>query len=369
MHKYVNLLPGDHAPRFQQKNSSNPRYHFDAAAGRNLVLCFMGSSQNPHGRAAVLAALKRRDLFDDVHASFFGVTNDAEDETAKRLATVTPGYRYFWDADFHVSRLYGAWPVEDAENAWVGKWVVTDPTLRITTVIPFRPDGGDIDEALAHVASLPAPGRIAGMDVQAPVIVMDRVFDPDFCRFLIKRYEEQDRQLSGFMRDIDGKTHLIHDGDHKRRRDFMIESDAEITQIQQLMKRRVIPEIEKVHQFVATRMERYLVACYAAEDEAHFRPHRDNTTKGTAHRRFAVSINLNDDFDGGEVCFPEYGPRSFKPSAGSAVIFSCSLLHAVTQVTRGRRYAFLPFLYDDAAAKIREQNYSYLVAQTDQGAA
>jgi hypothetical protein len=29
-------------------------------------------------------------------------------------------------------------------------------------------------------------------------------------------------------------------------------------------------------------------------------------------------------------------------------------------VTHGRRYAFLPFLYDDEAAKIREANNAYL---------
>jgi predicted 2-oxoglutarate/Fe(II)-dependent dioxygenase YbiX len=107
-------------------------------------------------------------------------------------------------------------------------------------------------------------------------------------------------------------------------------------------------------------MERYIVSCYAAEDGAHFRAHRDNTTKGTAHRRFAVSVNLNDDFDGGEVSFPEYGPRSFKAPPGGAVVFSCSLLHAVSKVTRGRRYAFLPFLYDDEAAKLREANNPHL---------
>ena len=73
-----------------------------------------------------------------------------------------------------------------------------------------------------------------------------------------------------------------------------------------------------------------------------------------------MSINLNDDFDGGEVSFPEYGPRSFKPPPGGAVVFSCSLLHAVSQVTRGKRYAFLPFLYDDAAAKVREANNRFL---------
>ena len=42
------------------------------------------------------------------------------------------------------------------------------------------------------------------------------------------------------------------------------------------------------------------------------------------------------------------------------MVFSCSLLHAVSKVTAGERYAFLPFLYDDAAAKIREANIAYL---------
>src|SRR5215207_719208 len=151
--------------------------------------------------------------------------------------------------------------------------------------------------------------------------------------------------------EANGKTVLMTDPEHKKRQDYTVEDKALITQIQQRITRRVTPEIEKVHFFKPTRMERYIVSCYAAEDGGHFRAHRANTTKGTAHRRFAVSINLNADFQGGEVSFPEYGPRSFKPPPGGAVVFSCSLLHAVSKVTRGRRYAFLPFLYDDAAAK------------------
>jgi len=81
-------------------------------------------------------------------------------------------------------------------------------------------------------------------------------------------------------------------------------------------------------------LERYIVSCYAAEDG---RAHRDNTTKGTAHRWFAVSINLNSESEGGEVSFPEYGPRSFKPPPGGAVVFSCSILHGVSKVTSGCR--------------------------------
>jgi predicted 2-oxoglutarate/Fe(II)-dependent dioxygenase YbiX len=62
------------------------------------------------------------------------------------------------------------------------------------------------------------------------------------------------------------------------------------------------------------------------------------------------------------VSFPEYSKRGYKAPPGGAVVFSCSLLHAVSTVTAGRRYAFLPFLYDEAAAKIREANAASLGA-------
>ena len=107
-------------------------------------------------------------------------------------------------------------------------------------------------------------------------------------------------------------------------------------------------------------MERYLIGCYAA-GAGHFRPHRDNTTKGTAHRQFAVTINLNaGDYDGGDLRFPEFGTRTYCAPTGGAIVFSCSLLHEATPVTRGKRYAFLPFLYDEDAAILREQNNPHL---------
>ena len=42
------------------------------------------------------------------------------------------------------------------------------------------------------------------------------------------------------------------------------------------------------------------------------------------------------------------------------MVFGCGLLHEVKPVTQGERFAFLPFLYDDAAAEIRRQNAQYL---------
>src|SRR5215212_7427950 len=163
------------------------------------------------------------------------------------------------------------------------------------------------------------------------------------------------------MRDEGGKTVGIIDYSHKRRMDCEIIDQELIRTTQERIKRRVVPAIRQAYQFNVTRIERHIVACYDAAQGAHFRAHRDNTTLGTAHRRFAVTINLNSaDYDGGEIWFPEFGPKKYKAPSGAAIVFSCSLLHEVPPVTRGKRYAFLPFLYDDAAAQIRERNRKHL---------
>jgi predicted 2-oxoglutarate/Fe(II)-dependent dioxygenase YbiX/peroxiredoxin len=359
--RYVLLTKGDPAPWFKQRSTTNPRYAFDTAAGRYIVLCFFATAADAAGRAAIAAAHARRDLFDDVRACFFGVTVDPADEG--RVREAIPGLRYFLDFDGNVSRRYGALPLDAGTPSPAAArrfWMLLDPTLRVIAVVPFAPGGGERAAFFAMLDKLPPPESFRGIAVQAPVLILPDVFEPEFCAKLIGLYAAHGGEESGFMREVDGKTVKMHDADHKKRKDYVIEDPAVIAETQQRIRRRIVPEILKAHQFQVTRMERYIVACYAAEDGGHFRAHRDNTTKGTAHRRFAVTINLNDAFEGGELSFPEYGPKSFKPPVGGAVVFSCSLLHAASEVTRGTRYAFLPFLYDDAAAKIREQNNPFL---------
>ena len=75
----------------------------------------------------------------------------------------------------------------------------------------------------------------------------------------------------------------------------------------------------------------------------------------------AVSLFLNSgEYEGGFLRFPEYGSALYAAPTGGAVVFGCSMLHEATRVTRGKRYMFLPFLYDDAAALVRQENSKYL---------
>lgn len=193
----------------------------------------------------------------------------------------------------------------------------------------------------------PAPGE--------PLLREDRVpdiFEPALCHRLIA--------CSGFMREVDGLTVGLVDHSHKRRRDCLIEDEGLRRATMQRIHERLVPQIERAFQFRATRMERYIVSCYDASERGMFRAHRDNTTRGTAHRRFALSLFLNDGYEGGQLVFPEYGSALYSAPAGGGVVFSCSILHEALPVTAGRRCMFLPFLYDEAARRVRSANAAFL---------
>ncbi|MBM3524823.1 MAG: redoxin domain-containing protein [Alphaproteobacteria bacterium] len=362
--RYRVLLPGDPAPWFRQRSTSNPRHAFDTSGGRWIVLCFFATAADPLSREALRLLDERRDLFDDTHMSFFGVSLDPQDEAIGRVDQCLPGIRMFWDFDGKASRAYGVVPIDPAPGpASVDAqrlWYVLDPMLRVRAVIPFSAEDGGRAAVAAVLDCLPPVPRYTGLDVHPPILVLPEVFEPAFCRTLVALYERHGGEDSGFMREIDGRTVGLIDYGHKRRTDHTLTDEAMIEETRLRVRRRVVPEILKAHQFEVTRMERYIVACYEAAHRGHFRSHRDNTTKGTAHRRFAVSINLNDDFEGGEISFPEFGPRRYKAPAGAAVVFSCTLLHQVSPMVAGRRFAFLPFLYDDVSARQREANNAFL---------
>lgn len=357
-HPYSTISPGDVVPWFQAPSLNGaPRYAFHTAAGRHILLLFFGSAGSKEGAEALALVRKNRKVFDDDHAAFFGITIDPEDESKERIQTLIPGIRYFLDYDRAVSGQFGACqPLthDDGQVEYRPFWLLLDPALRVIDTYPLE-RGKDAFATLKRLAITPV------LPDWAPVLMVSNVIDRKFCRELIALYQQHGGSESGFMREVGGKTVLMTDPVHKQRRDCAIEDQAVRERLAALMKRKLLPMVKRAFQFEATRMERYTIGCYDAEAGGHFRPHRDNTTKGTAHRRFAVTINLNaDEYEGGDLRFPEYGNRTYRAPTGGAVVFSCSLLHEATAITRGTRYAFLPFLYDEAGARLREANNKFL---------
>lgn len=342
------LLPGDSAPHFIAAGLANPRYAFDSAAGRYLMLVVLSDCSDEAIESEIARIRAVRPAFNDEHASLFGLLPDTP-RWRDHVADDIPGLRWLFD-DGSTAAIY--------QSAGRPLWMLVDPSLRV--LASARDE--DAERLVSEVRRLPPPDHHARAPLTAPVLLVPRVFDPAFCRSLVDMYEAKGGESSGFMREIEGKTRLVMDGWHKRRQDAFIDDPVLKRAVNQRLSRFLAPSIRAAFQFDPTRIERHLVACYDAESGGWFRPHRDNTTRGTAHRRFAVSINLNEDFEGGDLRFPEFGSRTYRPPAGGAVVFSCSLLHEATPVTRGRRYAFLPFFYDEAAAEVRRDNLDSLEA-------
>lgn len=351
---------GERVPSFiAPALNGNAQYVFDSAAGRPMVMLFMGSGIWAPCAAALALLARHKAIFDDERAIFFGVTIDPKDAAEGRIAQRIPGIRWFLDYDASVSRLYDAARNKEDIQHYEPFWLLLDSTLRVVRRAPIGEGPSIFSSLAAMVANEPEQSN-------APVLTIPRVFEPELCRRLIDLYEQNGGSDSGFMRQEGGATVGKIDHSFKRRADYTITDEQLKALLADRIKRRLVPEIQKAFQFKATRIERWLVACYDGKSGGFFRPHRDNTTTGTAHRNFACTINLNaEDYEGGELCFPEFGPRTYRAPTGGAVIFSCSLLHEALPVTRGRRYAFLPFLYDEQGHLIRAKNASSIVTATD----
>jgi hypothetical protein len=350
---------GEQAPWFKARAlDGNPNYAFDSVAGRPILLLLGGSMAWPAPARALRVVLEHRALFDDHRACFFGVSTDPDDVEHGRIAQMLPGIRWFLDHDRSVSTLYRA-ATEEGEGRfrYAPFFLVLDHRLRVAGRFAIE----EAEAAVAATAALVA----TGCEVRAaPVLVVPRVFEPEVCQYLINLYDRGGGSDSGFMQERDGMTVPVVDHGFKRRSDHVIEDAKLQAALKTRLGSRLLPEIARAFQFDVTRIERWLVACYDSERGGFFNAHRDNTTRGTAHRKFACTINLNaDEFDGGELRFPEYGPQTYRAPTGGAVVFSCSLLHEAMPVTRGRRYAFLPFFYDDAGAALRQENAAYLQPQ------
>ena len=334
-------MPGEPAPWFRAPTPSNPEFIFDTAAGRYVLLAFLPKADQAASAEALRALAANQDQFDDERASAFVVTRD---EGTAATAQDMRGLRWFLDLDGAVSRLYGALAEDGAEHPM---WLLLDPTLRVIGRVRL----GNPDMIFNFVRRLGPPGDHAGVPLHAPVLIAPRIFEPELCQRLIALHQADGGRFTGVMRDAGDRTVAVMD-ELKRRRDVLVEEETLRSTLRDRLERRLFPLMARALGFAVSEIERYLVSCYDAADEGVFHAHRDSTTFGTAHRKFACSLNLNDDFEGGDLRFPEFGAKTYRPPLGGAVVFSCTLLHEATRVTQGRRYAFLPFFYDEAGAKV-----------------
>lgn len=228
-------------------------------------------------------------------------------------------------------------------------WAITDKAARVQHSGRIQP--AEIHRLNAQLET-PHPARRSGANeprsATAPVLIVPDVFNVALCRRLIAHFEASETHPSGVL-DLSGpEPEWRPDPAVKQRRDMRLEDSALIREFEQAMAARVLPEIRKCFQYAVTHHEPFKLVRYDT-GSGYFRPHRDNETRDTDYRRFAMTLNLNTgDYEGGALQFPEFGEALYRPPRGGAIVFSCSLLHEATDVTHGSRYVALGFFYNPA---------------------
>jgi hypothetical protein len=357
---------GESMPSFTAATASVPQFRFDTVAGRNVVTAFLGRPLSPYARRLLRELREERAAFDDAFASFFFVVSDPGHLEELQLREDLPGVRCFVDGDDAIAGLYGLLSRASARAGGAtveAALVVMDRGLRGLMSMPLRDDRPMLRPVVEGLRRLAMAQDASPVLSHAPVLVVERVFEPPFCRRLIEHHARHGSMASGVMLDRDDRTVAILNDRFKRRRDCLIHDPALVAEVSSRLARRLLPQIENAFHYRVSHIERHVVARYDAAEGGFFLAHRDNTTRGTEHRKFAVTLNLNpDDYEGGDLRFPEFGGRLYRAPLGGAIVFSCSLLHEALPVTRGARYAYLPFLYGDADARLREQNRAFVTA-------
>ena len=223
---------------------------------------------------------------------------------------------------------------------------VLDANLRVREALPFD-DGRAVAAAVLELVEELTPSRPAAViATQAPLLVVPDVLSPAECSELIEVWES-DHEQTGVEATADGKRAEQVSTQLKRRSDHIVRDPERSRALATAVGRRVMPELSKAFAYRGTRFEGFKIACYEASDRGFFSAHRDNLSPSTAHRRFALTLNLNDEYEGGQLRFPEYGPDLYRPPPGGALLFSCSHLHEVLDVTAGRRFVLLSFVFSD----------------------
>ncbi|MDP8977107.1 MAG: 2OG-Fe(II) oxygenase [Actinomycetota bacterium] len=323
----VGLERGERAPDFVLPGADGVPSRFYATAGGRPGALVFADEPTSDGLHSLRAQL------DAAGVALFTVTRQPPDAPTS--------FAHWVDAEGRLARPYRLSPGSASTGV-----VALDANVRVLG--SFETD--EPATAAERVTRLLPPAETDASEVraQAPVLLVPNALDADWCARLMDVWEREGNVETGVERTVEGRRDEGISSAAKRRRDHTVTDPQLLRELSSAVGRRVMPEVTKAFSYRATRFEGFKIGCYDASSGGFFRAHRDNLSPATMHRRFALTLNLNDSYTGGQLRFPEYGLQRYRPDAGAALVFSCSHLHEVCDVEQGRRFVLLSFLFSDA---------------------
>lgn len=334
------LAPGDKLPNFALPDQGGTtRIFYNELKGGPIVLIVCAAPAST-GEALLAAFRDAAPALTAAGAQRFALLPGAPQVAAACAERLGLDFPLFADTQGQaVPHLLAAEAPAD------GRIYLLDANQRVLAVLPGDPPAATVEAALAALAdhaAVEACETPLGIGRSAPALILPRLFEPAFCAELIETWQTKGHR-EGSLSTGQGN---VYAPDAKKNREHLVRDLEQNKRISITLARRIGPELAKTFNYNRPfRFEGHIVLCYTAERQDFFALHRDNLRQHD-QRRFALSLNLNDDFEGGELVFPEYGPHRYRPPAGGGVIFSCNLLHEALPVTRGTRFVLTSFFCD-----------------------
>ena len=334
---------GDFSPTIKLPSQTGGKvWAFDTSLAGRPVAYIIFRNASSTATVATLEAFKNCFAeFQEIGARVVGISNLFPVENGQLAQNLDLPFSFLSDVNGDYAASYGLPPGDDAIAC-----AVLDRNCRLLKLLSGSPGTAMATQALKICGKESTASEGKQVKTQAPVLLIPRVFEPDFCKQLIKFWRQGDKAEDQItQRAEDGQSDKVSDV-VKRRTDVLVpEGDHPVNlEIRRRLSMRVIPELEKAFDHHASRYELARIGCYESAKKGFFRAHRDLYHGDTVTpRRFAMSLNLNDEFEGGDVRFAEYGMQTYRAPLGGGLVFSCRLLHEVTPVTKGKRFTLLLF--------------------------
>jgi peroxiredoxin len=229
--------------------------------------------------------------------------------------------------------------------------IVVDPNGRAVQVYQQQDLMEQVNQIVACLREMDAQRARGSLGAHPPVNVIPNAMDAEMCGRLIETWHnpvplwEGDGQTStGF--NVETGDFKVSNARYGNVVQYIVRDAALMGDLDRTVMGRIIPQMEKAFGYRPKDREEYRIACYDVAEEGSLPAHRDNPTESTKHRRFTVSVNLNNrSYEGGELTFRESSDHRYDVPEGTAIVWSCSLLHEILPVTAGRRFILGTHLY------------------------
>jgi peroxiredoxin/predicted 2-oxoglutarate/Fe(II)-dependent dioxygenase YbiX len=338
----IRIQAGDRAPNFAlPRTATAATMFYEYARGVPMLLYFFDRIGQPPGGGGLEALVAAQAEIAPL-GQILAVSRDTVAANGALMERHGLGFFVLSDPNGRISAAYA----EGAGRAGSdGLLLVLDPNQRVIEVAPGL--GADaVAAAVERLRRLPPAPPATERNELAPVLIVPNVLDDAWCKRLIDIWRDKGHEEGGVATTKNETGRAINYG-AKKRLDHRVTDLNLARELAQTIGPRLAAETTKAFFYNEFKLDSFVICSYDSARGDFFKPHRDNLIPALAHRRFAVTINLNtDEFEGGGLRFAEYGAHTYRPPKGAAIVFSCSLLHEVPSPTKGRRFALLTFLLD-----------------------